>query len=74
MLGKTVWDGSRRAGYCSMLMCAERGDSDSVADRLLAKILKLRIFADDAGKMNRSVQVTSAAACSSSASSRWRPM
>ena len=27
-----------------------------VADKLLAKILKLRIFADDAGKMNRSVQ------------------
>jgi D-tyrosyl-tRNA(Tyr) deacylase len=27
-----------------------------VADKLLAKILKLRIFADEAGKMNRSVQ------------------
>ncbi|HEY3046012.1 MAG TPA: D-aminoacyl-tRNA deacylase, partial [Polaromonas sp.] len=26
------------------------------ADKLLAKILKLRIFSDEAGKMNRSVQ------------------
>jgi len=39
-----------------VLLCAERGDSDALADRLLAKILKLRIFSDDAGKMNRSVQ------------------
>lgn len=39
-----------------VLLCAERDDTDAVADRMLAKILKLRIFADDAGKMNRSVQ------------------
>jgi D-aminoacyl-tRNA deacylase len=39
-----------------VLLCAERGDTDAVADKLLAKVLKLRIFADDAGKMNRSVQ------------------
>ncbi|MDB5871860.1 MAG: D-tyrosyl-tRNA(Tyr) deacylase [Ramlibacter sp.] len=39
-----------------VLVCAERGDSETQADRLLAKILKLRIFSDDAGKMNRSVQ------------------
>ena len=39
-----------------VLVCAERGDADAQADRLLAKILKLRIFSDDAGKMNRSVQ------------------
>ena len=39
-----------------VLVCAERGDSQAQADKLLAKILKLRIFADDAGKMNRSVQ------------------
>jgi D-tyrosyl-tRNA(Tyr) deacylase len=37
-------------------VCAERGDREAQADKLLAKILKLRIFADDAGKMNRSVQ------------------
>ena len=39
-----------------VLLCAERGDSDAVGDRLLAKILKLRIFADAAGKMNLSLQ------------------
>lgn len=39
-----------------VLLCAERGDSNAQADRLLAKLLKLRIFADEAGKMNRSVQ------------------
>ena len=39
-----------------VLVCAERGDTEAEADRLLAKILKLRIFSDDAVKMNRSVQ------------------
>ena len=39
-----------------VLLCAEQGDSDKLADKLLAKILKLRIFSDEAGKMNRSVQ------------------
>ena len=39
-----------------VLVCAERGDSEREADKLLAKILKLRIFSDDAGKMNQSVQ------------------
>jgi len=39
-----------------VLVCAERGDSEAQADKLLAKILKLRIFGDEAGKMNRSVQ------------------
>jgi D-tyrosyl-tRNA(Tyr) deacylase len=39
-----------------VLVCAERGDSEAQANKLLAKILKLRTFADDAGKMNRSVQ------------------
>jgi D-tyrosyl-tRNA(Tyr) deacylase len=38
------------------LVCAERGDTEVQADKLLAKILKLRIFSDEAGKMNRSVQ------------------
>lgn len=38
------------------LVCAEQGDSEKEADKLLAKILKLRIFSDEAGKMNRSVQ------------------
>jgi D-tyrosyl-tRNA(Tyr) deacylase len=39
-----------------VLVCAERGDSEAQADKLLAKLLKLRIFGDEAGKMNRSVQ------------------
>ena len=39
-----------------VLVCAERGDTEAQADRLLGKILKLRIFSDAAGKMNRSVQ------------------
>ncbi|HHW64042.1 MAG TPA: D-tyrosyl-tRNA(Tyr) deacylase [Rhodocyclaceae bacterium] len=38
------------------LVCAERGDTPAEADKLLAKMLKLRIFTDEAGKMNRSVQ------------------
>lgn len=39
-----------------VLVCAERGDTEAEADRLLAKLLKLRIFSDAAGKMNLSVQ------------------
>ena len=39
-----------------VLLCAERGDAEVQADKLLAKILKLRIFSDDNSKMNRSVQ------------------
>ena len=39
-----------------LLVCAERGDSEAQVDKLLAKILKLRIFSDEGGKMNRSVQ------------------
>jgi len=39
-----------------VLVCAERGDTEAEAERLLSKLLKLRVFADDAGKMNRSVQ------------------
>ena len=39
-----------------VLLCAEHGDTDAVADKLLAKLLKLRIFSDAAGKMNLSVQ------------------
>ena len=38
------------------LVCAEQGDTPAQADKLLAKILKLRIFGDAEGKMNRSVQ------------------
>jgi D-aminoacyl-tRNA deacylase len=51
--GKTV--GAIGAGLL-VLVCAERGDTEAEADKLLAKLLKLRIFSDEAGKMNRSVQ------------------
>lgn len=39
-----------------VLVCAEPDDTEAVGEKLLAKILKLRIFGDEAGKMNRSVQ------------------
>ena len=51
--GRTV--GAIDAGLL-VLLCAERGDADVLADRMLAKLLKLRIFSDQAGKMNRSLQ------------------
>jgi D-tyrosyl-tRNA(Tyr) deacylase len=51
--GRTV--GAIDAGLL-VLLCAERGDGEAQADRMLSKILKLRIFSDEAGKMNRSVQ------------------
>ena len=51
--GQTV--GAIGAGLL-VLVCAERGDTEVEADKLLAKILKLRIFSDAAGKMNLSVQ------------------
>ncbi len=39
-----------------VLLCAEPTDTEATGQKLLNKILKLRIFADDAGKMNRSLQ------------------
>lgn len=39
-----------------VLVCAEQGDTAAQADKLLDKLLKLRIFSDAQGKMNRSVQ------------------
>ncbi len=47
--------GAIGAGYCVFLGVGH-GDSRAEADRLLAKILKLRICADDAGKTNRSLE------------------
>lgn len=38
------------------LVCAERGDTEAEADKLLAKLLKLRIFSDECDKMNKSLQ------------------
>ncbi|MFP7674030.1 D-aminoacyl-tRNA deacylase [Marivita sp. S0852] len=39
-----------------VLICAMQGDSETDADKLAAKIAKLRIFKDQDGRMNRSVQ------------------
>ena len=39
-----------------VLVCAEQADTEAQGDKLLAKLLKLRIFSDAEGKMNRSVQ------------------
>ena len=38
-----------------VLLCAEKGDTDAIGQKMLEKILKLRIFYDNAGKMNKSV-------------------
>ena len=45
-----------------ILICAMQGDTAAEADRLAAKIAKLRIFADAAGKMNLSVRDVGGAA------------
>lgn len=45
-----------------ILICAMDGDTDAQADQLAAKIAKLRIFKDDAGKMNLSIRDTGGAA------------
>ncbi|KPF69527.1 D-tyrosyl-tRNA(Tyr) deacylase [beta proteobacterium AAP99] len=38
------------------LVCAERGDTPAQAERLLDKLLAYRVFADEAGKMNKSLK------------------
>ena len=38
-----------------ILVCAMQGDDDAVADRLAGRVARLRIFRDDADKMNRSL-------------------
>lgn len=38
-----------------VLFCAEQGDTSVTVEKMLNKILKLRIFSDDTGKMNRSI-------------------
>ena len=39
-----------------VLVCAERGDTEAQADRLLERLLAYRVFADAAGKMNLSLR------------------
>ena len=41
-----------------LFLCAEPGDSEAVADRMVAKVLGLRIFADAQGKMNLDLGAT----------------
>jgi len=38
-----------------VFVCAEPADDEALADRLVAKLLKLRIFGDATGKMNLSL-------------------
>lgn len=45
-----------------ILVCAMEGDAEANADTLAAKISKLRIFKDDADKMNRSLLDTGGSA------------
>ncbi len=45
-----------------ILVCAMEGDDATTSAALAAKVSKLRIFADDAGKMNRSLVDTGGAA------------
>lgn len=50
--GKTV---GQVAQGVLILICAMQGDTEAQADKLAAKIAKLRIFKDDEGRMNRSL-------------------
>ncbi len=50
--GKTV--GACAAGYM-ILFCAMTGDTDEDLETLVRKVVALRVFEDDEGKMNRSI-------------------
>ncbi|MFW5655229.1 MAG: D-aminoacyl-tRNA deacylase [Roseicyclus sp.] len=45
-----------------ILVCAMQGDTEAEAERLAGRIAKLRIFEDEAGKMNRALLDTGGAA------------
>jgi D-tyrosyl-tRNA(Tyr) deacylase len=49
------------AGLCVLLGVA-RGDTTAIADRLAAKVARLRVFEDDAGRFDRSLLDTGGAA------------
>ena len=55
MTADAVVAGEISAGLL-ILVCAMQGDKEAHADQLAAKIAKLRIFRDAAGKINLSVQ------------------
>ncbi|PZO66447.1 MAG: D-tyrosyl-tRNA(Tyr) deacylase [Paracoccus denitrificans] len=44
-----------------ILCCAMQGDDEASADKLAARVAKLRIFRDEAGKMNKSLLDTGGA-------------
>ncbi|MEX0369813.1 MAG: D-aminoacyl-tRNA deacylase [Tateyamaria sp.] len=56
----------RRVGQCGpgllILVCAMPGDTVDTAQALAAKVSKLRLFKDDAGKMNLSILQTGGSA------------
>jgi len=47
--------GSIESGILAFV-CAERGDDEPTAERLIERVLGYRVFSDGAGKMNLSVQ------------------
>lgn len=52
--------GSIGAGLM-ILICAERGDTESEAERLLERLLNYRVFSDAQGRMNLSLRETGGA-------------
>ncbi|VDC31346.1 D-aminoacyl-tRNA deacylase [Pseudogemmobacter humi] len=57
--GETV---GRTGPGLMILVCAMQGDDEAAAEKLAAKIAKMRIFKDDQGKMNLSVRDTGGSA------------
>ncbi|MFU8863507.1 MAG: D-aminoacyl-tRNA deacylase [Rhodobacterales bacterium] len=51
--------GGATVGQCGpgllVLVCAMQGDTEAAAEQMAAKIAKLRVFKDEAGRMNRSI-------------------
>jgi hypothetical protein len=59
------------------LVCAERGDTEAQAERLLAKLLSYRVFSDAEGRMNLPVQNIDGQGTAGGllvSSSRWLPI
>jgi D-tyrosyl-tRNA(Tyr) deacylase len=58
-----------------VFVCAEPGDDDATVAFMAGKVARLRIFADDEGRMNRSVQEAGGAVLAISQftlAARWR--
>lgn len=60
--GADVSVGGEIVGKCGkgllLLVCAVKGDIEKTSEKLAEKILKLRIFPDESGRLNRSVTDT----------------